>query len=111
MWYVLVLVGYYFRGPGWAFFMPWESWEHATEVEVALVNFPLPAGIAFLSCYFIIWLVVPAVAFQNFFWRLGLLRYHITMILFAMMMLVPIKIFLRQALNVRYILTTPWFNV
>ncbi len=111
MWYVLVVVGQYFRGPGWAFFWPWESWETTKEVEVALSNFPLPAGIAFLACYFIMWLAIPAAVFQNFFWRLGLIRYHITMMLLALMMFVPIKIVLRQVFHVRYVLTTPWFNI
>ncbi|HHT9120619.1 MAG TPA: hypothetical protein ACFYD3_08795 [Candidatus Hypogeohydataceae bacterium YC41] len=111
MWFALVAVGQYFRGPYWSFYWPWESKEIAKQTEVVLTNFPLPAGIAFLAGYFILGLIVPAVAFQNFFWRLGLLRYHIAMILFMMMMLVPVKILLRQAFHIRYILKTPWFNI
>lgn len=111
MWYALVLVGQYLRGPGWTFYWPWESWEETKEVEVSLVNLPLPVGIAFLAVYFHLWMIVPAVAFKNFFWRLGFLRYHITMILLMSMMFVPIKILLRQAFHIRYVLVTPWFNI
>lgn len=111
MWFVLVAVGQYFRGPGWNFYLPWESWDSPKEVEVALTNFPLVAGIAFLACYYILGLGIPAVTFQNFFWRLGLIRYHITMILLMTMMLVPVKILLRQVFHIRYIVQTPWFNI
>lgn len=111
MWYVLVAVGQYFRGPGWTFFWPWESWETAKEVEASLVNFPLPVGIAFLVLYFAMGISIPAAVFPNHFWRLGLLRYLITWTLLMSMMFVPVKIILRQVFHIRYILTTPWFNV
>jgi len=79
--------------------------------EVALWSFPFPAGIAFLVCYGTLIFILPAVIFQNFFFRLGLIRYLITFNLFAVMCFVPIKIFLRSVLHVKYILVTPWFNI
>lgn len=111
MWFALVVVGQYLRGPYWSFYWPWEDKEIPKQLEVTLSNFPLPAGIAFLVCYFALGLTIPAVVFQNFFWRLGPVRYHITMMLLMLMMLVPVKILLRQAFHIKYILTTPWFNI
>ncbi|MFQ5861643.1 MAG: hypothetical protein ACE5IC_00825 [Candidatus Brocadiales bacterium] len=111
MWFVLVVVGQYFRGPFWSFYWPWEGREVVKPMEAALVSFPLPVGIAFLVCYGALVLILPAIFFKNFFFRLGLIRYFITMNLFAGLLFVPIKIFLRHILHVKYILVTPWFNV
>ncbi len=111
MWFILIVVGQYLRGPFWSFYLPWESREVAKPVEEALVNFPLPAGIAFLVCYGALVLILPAVFFQKFFFKLGLIRYFITMNLFAGLLFVLIKIFLRIAFNVKYVLVTPWFNI
>lgn len=111
MWYVLIVVGQYFRGPFWNFYWPGESWEVVKPVEEALVNFPLPVGIAFLVCYGALVLTLPAILFPKFFFKLGLIRYFITMNLFAALLFVPIKIFLRIVFNVKYVLVTPWFNI
>ena len=111
MWYALLLVGWFFRGPYWSFYWPWEDHSVVKATEVALWSFPLPAGIALLVCYGTLILILPAVIFQNFFFRLGLIRYLITFNLFAVMCFVPIKIFLRSAFSVKYILVTPWFNI
>lgn len=111
MWYSLLLVGWFLRGPYWSFYWPWEDHSVAKATEVALWSFPLPAGIAFLVCYFTLVFTIPAILFQNFFFRLGIIRYHITMALFAGMVFVPIKVLLRSAFHVKYILVTPWFNV
>lgn len=111
LWYSLLLVGWFFRGPYWTFYWPWEDHSIPKATEVALWSFPLPAGIAFLVCYFTMIFTIPAIIFQNFFFKLGIIRYHITMALFGGMILVLIKILLRNAFHVKYILVTPWFNV
>jgi hypothetical protein len=43
--------------------------------------------------------------------KLGPLRYSIVAFLFLTMMALPIKIILRIAFNIKYILVTPWFNI
>ncbi|MCQ4574046.1 MAG: hypothetical protein NOU37_02210 [Candidatus Brocadiales bacterium] len=111
MWFVLVIVGQYFRGPFWNFYWPGESWDVIKPMEQALGSFPLPAGIAFLVCYGALMLILPAILFPKFFFKLGLIRYFITMNLFAAMLFVPIKILLRVVFNVKYVLVTPWFNI
>ncbi len=111
MWYALLLVGWFFRGPYWSFYWPWEDHSVVKATEVALWSFPLPAGIAFLVCYGLLVLILPAVIFQDFFFRVGLVRYFITFNLFAAMCFVPIKILLRNAFGVKYVLVTPWFNI
>lgn len=111
MWFVLVVVGQYLRGPYWSFYWPWEDMEVAKQVEVTLTNLPLPAGIALLVGFFALGLTIPAAVFKNFYWKAGLVRYYITMTLFMFMMFVPLKMILRQAFHIRYVITTPWFNI
>ena len=42
---------------------------------------------------------------------LGRTRYIIVMIFALVLYAVPVKILLRLALNVKYVLITPWFNI
>jgi len=55
-------------------------------------------------------MVVPQIIFKNFYKSLGIIRYYIFMSLFAVMMLIPIKIFLRYVFDVKYILSLQIFN-
>lgn len=111
-WWLLVIFGWYFRGALWAFYWPWED-HHVVKkgVEAVLWNFPLPAGIAYIVVFFAFGNIIPAIIFPNFFYRLGIVRYVITMTLWTGMIFIVSKIFLRNVLGVKYILVTPWFNV
>ncbi len=111
MWYLLIIVGWYFRGMYWSFYWPWEDQHIPKATEVALWSFPLLVGIASLVVYGLLMLILPAVIFPNFFFRLGIIRYLIIFNLFAAMCFIPIKILLRNMFNVKYVLVTPWFNV
>ena len=55
-------------------------------------------------------MVVPQIIFKNFYKTLGVVRYYIFMSLFAVMLLIPIKIFLRYVFDVKYILSLQIFN-
>jgi hypothetical protein len=33
-WFILIIVGYFFRGPSWQWYWPWESWEIHKESQV-----------------------------------------------------------------------------
>ncbi len=43
--------------------------------------------------------------------KLGFMRYNIVAFLFLTMAALPIKMILRIAFNIKYILVTPWFNI
>ena len=40
-----------------------------------------------------------------------MVRFNITGIILVLMMSLPVKMFLRLAFNVKYILVTPWINI
>ncbi len=96
MWYVLVIIGQFFRGPARMFYWPWEDKTVLKELPIVeMVNFHIAGGFAFFILYFGACMVVPQIIFKNFYKTLGVVRYYIFMSLFAVMLLIPIKIFLR----------------
>jgi hypothetical protein len=111
MWYILIIIGQFFRGPGRMFYWPWEDKSVLKDVVVKeLVNFHIAGGFAFFILYFGICIVVPQFIFKNFYKTLGVVRYYIFMTLFVTMWLIPIKIFLRYIFDVKYILTFQIFG-
>lgn len=111
MWIILILVGQLLRGPNWQFYWPWEDWSVAKSAEETLVNFPPWLGIGFLALYFGLGLALPAVLYRRLFKGMGAVRYFTGMTLVLLMYGVIVKIILRLAFNIRYILATPWFNI
>ena len=106
LWYGLIIVGQFFRGPARMFYWPWEDRTLLKELPaVELVNFPLLGGVAFFILYYGIGVVIPRFVFRKFFETLGVVRYYIFTILFLTMLLIPVKIFLRCVFDVKYILS------
>ena len=110
MWWMLIFIGTFLRGPNWSFYWPWESWAVHKEVEEALVFQPA-WGPVFLGIYFAAGFVLPWVLSKNFMRKLGVVRYTLLMSHMLIMYFIPVKVFLRLVLNIRYVLSTPWFNV
>jgi hypothetical protein len=111
MWFALILIGQFLRGPNWQFYWLWEDWSVAKSAEESLVNMPQWAGVLFIVLYLAIGLSLPALLLKGVFRKMGAVRYFTVFTLVLFMYGVPIKIFLRLIFNIRYILTTPWFNI
>jgi hypothetical protein len=130
LWVALIVLGTFFRGPGWNIFWPWEFWD--THRVVALTNIDFtelfgiptrlvddslnPVAIVFGSAVIIGWYAIAAVFYfvkreSDAIKKMGPIVYTTTAFLFMTMMAVPIKIALRLVLNVKYILVTPFFNI
>ncbi len=130
LWIFLIIIGVFFRGPGWNFFMPWQHWD--PHKVVALTNIDLNMflaqklgldilrnkvvaaifGLSLVGIYYTIGVVF-------YFWKkntkmlqeLGPIRYGLTAFLFLTMMALPIKMVLRWTLNIKYIVTLPWIGL
>ncbi len=127
LWVSMIIIGTFFRGPGWNLFWPWQRWDpHKVE---ALTNVDLPylfgfrdylwssvfGGLVVLG-YFVIglalfYLWVLRVKGREFMERWGMVRFILTAFLFVTMLSLPAKMFLRLAFNVKYVWVTPWFNI
>ncbi len=110
-WYVLILIGTYMRGPFWAFFWPWETWNFDFPTPPPLKNFPNILGAFALLVFFGAGLIIPAILKRDFYKSLGFIRYNITMIMMLLMIGTIVKIVLRLMFDIRYVLQTPWFNI
>ena len=127
LWVSMIIIGTFFRGPGWNLFWPWEHWDpHKVQ---ALTNVDLPYLVGFrdhtwsvlfgLFCvvaYFVVgmalfYLWVVRVKGKEFMERWGPVRFGITAFLIVTMLALPVKMFLRLAFNVKYILATQWINI
>ena len=127
LWVSMIIIGTFFRGPGWNLFWPWQRWD--PHKVVALTNVDLPYLFGFRDYlwssvfgglvvvgYFVVstlafYLWIRRVKGKEFLERWGMVRFAITAFLFITMLALPAKMFLRLAFNVKYILVTPWFNI
>jgi len=71
----------------------------------------LPLGIVLLLGFYFVGLVLPALVKRDFFLKLGFIRYVLTMGLLLTMIGTVIKMVLRLAFSVRYLVATPWINI
>ncbi len=111
LWWVLILIGYVLRGPNWQLYWPWESWESIKEIDENLWSLKPSAGVIVLVLYFGLGLIIPRIMRRNKFGNFSFLKYSIIVLSLLLMYAVPIKIFLRLAFDIKYVLVTPWFNI
>ena len=127
LWVSMIIIGTFFRGPGWNLFWPWQRWD--PHKVVALTNVDLPYLVGFrdytwsaifgavvIGAYFVLFIAgfywwVLRVKGRQFLERWGMVRFMITAVLAAFMVSLPAKMFLRLVFNVKYILVTPWLNI
>lgn len=130
LWVSLIVLGTFFRGPGWNLFWPWEYWD--THRVVALTNIDFtelfgiptrrvddslnPLAMMFGSLVIVGWYAIAVIFYlwkrnTDLLKKLGPIRYSIIAFLFMTMAAVPVKILLRLTMNIKYIVVTPFFNV
>jgi cytochrome b/b6/petD-like protein len=123
LWSQLIVIGTFLRGPNWNFFGPYEYWD-PNKVEalvnvdlseyfwISLLGTGLPGnwfvrelpGILLMAFYFF---ALPVILrrtrwFRKYYEKMGPARYYVGMTLFLVMMLMPIKMYLRWLFNLKY---------
>ena len=126
-------MGTFLRGPNWNFFGPFESWDVHKVVPLVNVNLSelifikwlgmgMPKqwfvreapGIILIALYFFI---PPAVLaktmLKGIYKKLGPVRYGLLVMLLLVMISLPIKMYLRWAFNLKYLVAIPefFFNI
>lgn len=136
LWVTLIFLGTFLRGPGWNFFGPFEEWDPHKVLVLNNVNLSeyfwvkllhvgiqdkpilireLP-GFLVLGVYFIAlppFLTKKVAYLQELLLKLGIVRYGVLMNLMLFMAALPIKMVLRWAFNLKYIVGIPefFFNI
>jgi len=133
LWIFLIIVGTFLRGPNWNFFGPFEYWDvhklgALTNINLSeliymkLLHRGLPSnillreagGFILLIGYFgILPLLFAKTILKKIYESLGSNRYSIFIVLLLMSAGLPIKMFLRWAFNIKYIVAIPefFFNI
>ena len=60
MWFVLIFIGTYDRGPNWEWYWPWEDWSHRRISKMTLKSLPNLWGGLLLASYFLLASPIPA---------------------------------------------------
>jgi hypothetical protein len=111
LWWVLIAIGQFLRGPNWQFYWPWQDWSIQQSAEESLWSFPWWLGLPAVVAYFVAGFWLPRWRWPWLYTGLGRARYFMAITLTLLMYGIPIKIVLRLLLHVKYVLVTPWFNV
>lgn len=133
LWVLLIVMGTFLRGPNWNFFGPFETWDIHKVVPLLNVNlseliFIKWLGVGLPKLWFIreapgiilvlLYLLVPPAilaqsALKGIYKKLEPVRYSMLMILFLVMLSLPIKMYLRWAFNLKYLVAIPefFFNI
>ena len=133
LWIFLIMVGTFLRGPNWNFFGPFEFWDlHKLEalnnvnlselIYMILLNRRPPDNILLRECFgFLIvggyFLVLPAILaktwLKKLYDELGTVSFSIFVMLFLLTLSLPIKMYLRWAFNIKYLISIPefFFNI
>jgi hypothetical protein len=134
LWVALIILGTFIRGPNWNMFGVYEYWDvHKLEVLnninlsdwfwQDLMRRPLPKGgvadillrewlgLALVIGYLVVLPpLMAATVFRKFFPKMGFLRYMVLANLLLFMAALPLKMALRWAFNLKYIVAIPeWF--
>ncbi|MBL7665596.1 MAG: hypothetical protein JNM93_10725 [Bacteriovoracaceae bacterium] len=129
LWIFLIIVGTFLRGPNWTFYGPFEFWDHHKVVAenninlseifwIKLLNVGLPQNIFLREILGILGTIgyfasVPLITKywgKNYLKRMGNIRYYLMIGLMLVMMSLPIKMYLRWLINLKYIVFMPEFE-
>lgn len=133
LWVVLIILGTFLRGPNWDFFGPFEEWNAHKVSSLNNVNLSeifwqrllgqkvegmhwfrreLP-GILFVLAYLFALPPLLARLMPKFFMKMGFIRFFLLVTLLQFMAALPIKMVLRWAINLKYIVYIPeyFFNI
>lgn len=123
LWIIPILVGTFFRGPGWNWYWPWESWDVVKVADLTNRNLSDlfgvhsgPGAFAIGGTAVLLWYGLGVWFYRrnkDALLAAGLDRWRYAVVAFFVLSMaaIPLKIILRQALNIQYVWITPWFRI
>jgi len=133
LWVFLIVVGTFLRGPNWNFFGPFEYWdphklEALTNVNISELFYmiglkrglpsnifirELPGFLIMIFYFGAMPLVLAKTLLKNMHEKLGNVKYSIFVFFLLIAISLPIKMILRWAFNIKYIIAIPefFFNI
>ena len=111
LWFILIFIGQYLRGPNWQFYWFWEDWTVHKEADQELINIPNFIGTILFLGYFSVGTFLSKLKFKDLYQKMGLIKFIIANFFVLSMFGVIIKIFLRIAFHIKYIISTQYFSI
>lgn len=133
LWILLISFGTFLRGPNWNFFGPFEEWDVHKVVPLLNVNLSeyvfvkwlgwglpkfwlireLPGFLVIGFYYGVLPFVFSKTFFKRISGKLDPVRYSILLTLLLTMLALPLKMYLRWAFNLKYLVAIPefFFNI
>jgi hypothetical protein len=133
MWVTLIVLGTFLRGPNWNFFGPFEYWDPHKVLPLNNINLSeyfwvgflhqtlpknmiireLPGIILVLGYLLLLPPLLAKTVMRSFFIKMGFIRFFLLVNLLQFMAALPIKMLLRWAFNLKYIVYFPeiFFNI
>ena len=130
LWLYLIVIGTFFRGPNWNFYGPFEWWDPHKLVPLNNINLSeyvwvymlgqatpdnifLRESVGFILVFgylFILPLILSKTWLKEMYFKYGPVRYAFLCLFGLTMLSLPIKMFLRWTINLKYIIYIPeWF--
>jgi quinol-cytochrome oxidoreductase complex cytochrome b subunit len=72
LWFVLIFIGTFMRGPNWDIYMPWEDWMIHKAPPPATWSLPIVWGLLSVGGYFALGMVLPFLMKPDFEWKKAL---------------------------------------
>lgn len=111
LWSVLIIIGQLCRGAYWQ----WTWFGGHLIPAKPTVNLPNILGFAIIFIYSFLWITLPFAIMKlrraDILKKYGIIKYAFATLFSILLFFVPFKIFIRLAFSVKYIITTPWFNI
>jgi hypothetical protein len=111
LWFGLIFVGAFLRGPNWQIYWPGESWDLEKPFTDPAWSLPLSLGLPLLIGYLALGYLLPFLCWREGYRRLGLGRYLVMTSLLLLLCGVVLKIGLHVLFGLKYLVQTPWINL
>jgi hypothetical protein len=131
LWIFLIIVGTFLRGPNWTFYGPFEFWDSHKVVAANNINLSeifwikalgqaLPqsillrevVGVLLILAYFVAGPILLTKYWgKKYLSSMGQVRYYVMIFLVLFMMSLPIKMYLRWFINLKYLVFMPEFEL
>lgn len=133
LWVVMIILGTILRGPGWNFFGPYQFWDpHKVEALTSVnlsewipLNIPgfswmrpttfwmirEGAGLTLIGFWFVVIPWLGWIKLKKLAEEMGPLRYIVATHMIMMMLLLPLKMYMRWFMNLKYIAWIPEIGV
>jgi hypothetical protein len=133
LWVLLIIQGTFLRGPNWSFFGPYEEWDvhklaPLNNVNLSEIIYVKLLGTGLPKNWFLreVWGIISVIGYfalpplilmkgrwKRFYEMMGPPRFHTTVFLLTFMFMLPLKMALRWAFNLKYFIAIPefFFNI